>query len=210
MSILTTVTVTTGPLQERSHPGADASLFFCRFTATRAVPMFYRVLLVSTHRSDLSASFRASTPGRKVLPVASERGAVKPTTIQSRRTSPRRGRSRGPQGSPARQSPTGRALSSASSRCRPALRASIKLPTLAQAISNTNPTAPSNTSNAGRTLPTTCPKLGFRLTSAGANLLTALHHTAGAGTRSPPVLLAPSSAGFRACEPLKTCVLLRN
>ena len=42
------------------------------------------------------------------------------------------------------------------SRPRPAARISIRLATLAQAISRTTPTAPSNTSSGVRTSPTTC------------------------------------------------------
>ena len=58
------------------------------------------------------------------------------------------------------------ALRSAISRWREAARASMRLATLAQAISSTSPTAPSNSSSLGRVSPTTAWSMGTAVTSA--------------------------------------------
>ena len=55
-----------------------------------------------------------------------------------------------------RQAPAPNAPRMAISRPRPAARISMRFATLAQAISNTNPTAPSRTSSGVRILPTVC------------------------------------------------------
>ncbi|MCG3160997.1 MAG: hypothetical protein JMDDDDMK_02110 [Acidobacteria bacterium] len=63
-----------------------------------------------------------------------------------------------------RQRPAPNAARTATSRCRPAARASSRLATFAQAISKTIPTAPSSTNKARRISPVNCVRSGTTLT----------------------------------------------